>query len=189
MCDHKVCLDNSTKYLNKGVGIIIFNNYTFHASGKIVSSVLLGKEKRNCYKGQYNLCSGKLDHEDKNCWIKAAIRELDEEFKIKLSMSDFEEHFKDKHGDIDYIILNRTPIFIGKFPRLSRKPLNLQIIKDLSDHTLPYCYKEIENVDWFTLVNIKGSVCLRQIEGYKYYTSIYALRAIEMAFAHMKLTF
>lgn len=145
-CKHNTCKFFRNQNCNKGVASLILNNY--NGKGFVA---LLGKELHGSYAGKYNLCSGRLDPNDKDCWIKAAKRELREEFKINLDYKNFDKIFKDSNGIIRYIIHNRTPIFIGVVSGLSRKPLNTQINMDLSNSYLNHCYKEISEVDWFDL--------------------------------------
>src|SRR5437763_11623632 len=57
--------------------------------------IMLGRDTRD---KNYGFCNGKLDIVDDGCFVKAAIRELKEEFKIDLSWSDFYEKCKDSNG-------------------------------------------------------------------------------------------
>lgn len=189
MCNHKVCKDFISKGYRKAVGVFIFNNYTNQSTGVQTPSVLLGRERDGSYKGQYNLCAGGLETEDNSCWIRTAIRELNEEFKIKLDMSEFATHFKTRNDDFNHVISRGTPIFIGHFPGLSRVPLNNKISRDLKDNNLSSCYKEMDSVDWFTLVRGKNSEYLKQIEDHKLGASLFSVRVAQMVFKHLNIAY
>jgi len=89
MCNHKTCAKLNAKGAGKGVGIAIFENY----NGSI-PVLMLGHERGGQYKGQMNMCSGKLEFSDHGCYIVGAMRELREEFKIDVTSANFDQIFR-----------------------------------------------------------------------------------------------
>lgn len=155
-CNHEICThicktsDNS-KISGMGVGIVIYNNYFDRFTRRNIPVVMFGKEREGNYKGKYNVCGGKMEDIDDGCYIKAVLRELKEEFKIDLDMNEFFNKFTNSMNQVRFFYCGNTPIFVGKFESLSRAPINVKIIEDYKNWRLPFCYKEIEHVDWFRL--------------------------------------
>lgn len=153
MCSHDICAyikrqrRRDKRRGHGGVGMIILNNY--YNRGRYC--VLLGEEKCGSYSGKFNLCAGKLDLSDDGCYIKAAKRELMEEFKL----TDFNKIFKMDNGRFKVVWYNGTPVFVGIVKGLSRDPLNRKILRDNFNPHLSFCHKEIHSVDWFWLDNKK----------------------------------
>lgn len=146
MCHHKTCRDLKALGCNDGVACIPFN---FYKRSKYVG--LFGKERDGCYKDQLNLCAGKFEPQDNNCYLLALVRELSEEFKIVVNFKDgsFDNMFRDvDKNKLRYIIHNTTPVFIGVVSGLSRIPLNQQIFACNNDRTLKWSHQEMEFVDW-----------------------------------------
>jgi len=116
-------------------------------------TVLLGKERKGQYKGQYNLCAGKRDRRDGKCFLQTAARELCEEFKLAIFLENgtFETIFKGNDGKIRYFMHQNTPIFVGSCGKLPLNELNPIIQQYNSIEDFPNSLKEIERVDWFRL--------------------------------------
>ncbi len=151
---HNTCKNNA---FCKGVAAVIFNNYY----GKQYV-VLLGKERKGQYEKQYNLCAGKVEAQDNGCLLNALKRELSEEFKINcFDWKDFDNIFKGSNGIRCYTTW-KTLVFVGIVKGISRKTLNAEISKCNNDPTLPWCQKEINDVEWFdvnTLKQIENKEC------------------------------
>ena len=161
-CNHKTCnkikqFRSNNNYRGQGgVAVLLLNNY--YNRGNLVA--LLGKEKGGKYKDMYNLCSGGVDSSDNHCYIKAARRELLEEFKINVDYKLFDTVFRNSKGKIRYLMHYGTPVFIGIVSGVSRSKINPIISLHNSNNSLPYCLRELYGVDYFWLNN------KNQIEGY-----------------------
>ena len=144
-CDHDICKyirDNNGN--NKGsAGCLVLTYF------KSTWIAVLGKERKGKYQGKYNICCGK--GENTNCYINNIIRELDEEFNIKIDFDNFLKIIKRaNNNEIRLMILRNTPIFIGVFRDLDRESLN-EKIKSFHEGDYPDYLKEMENVDYFKL--------------------------------------
>jgi len=151
----------------KGCASIVLNKYNNR-----FWTIMLGLQQYGSYVGTYTLCSGNREHKDGNCFIASIMREMSEEFKIHLNMTQFEQHFADKNGKIRYFLQKKTPVFVGVFQGLSRKPLNAEILHCNNTPGLPIALKEFSRVEWFNVVT------LQQIEGYQTTLSIFAQQVI-----------
>jgi len=140
MCNHQICKHFVESGIGKGIAILPLLYYS-SKTNKFWAG-LLGKEKYGKYAGQMNLCAGKMEKEDSNCWLATASRELYEEFKIHLSISQFQGIFT------KWILIGRTPVFFGEFKGLRKTPLNNAIQSANSNPLLPHCHKEMEKVGW-----------------------------------------
>lgn len=147
MCDHDICRKNGGTV--RGVGVLLWD-----LSPKGDTILLLGKECFGRYKGAFNICCGHLDDGDDNCLVKAATRELEEEFKIRLSPQAWEVVFSQVHRRHRYRVLyvGHTPIFIG---RIDHRHVNLHNIRTtmtqhINDEKRDGCWKEMCDIDWFT---------------------------------------
>lgn len=183
MCNHIECKDirQYRLSLNKkelgGIGILFLVNY--YQKQLVVG---LGLESHGKYKRTYNLCSGKLEKEDNNCYLKACERELFEEFKIYLSLSngDFNKIFKNNNENIRYFMHYETPIFIGIFDGYSRTPIKNKIQEHLNNSTLNHKFKEIIDFEYFDYNTQK------QINGYEYPISSFASAVIKKSCKYIK---
>lgn len=120
----------------------------------------LGQETGGQYAGQFNLCSGKLEQADGGCFLRGAIRELAEEFKIQTSFGDgtFDAMFKGSNGKIRWIMHHRTPIFIGVLPAgFSRKPIKQAMAADVGNLHLPHSQREMSD---FEFVRLDNGLCV-----------------------------
>lgn len=164
MCRHNLC--KSIKMQRKkdkkasygGIGMIILNDC--NNDGRYC--VLLGKEKYGLNANKFNLCAGGVDDDDNGCYVKAAKRELMEEFKL----TNFDEIFD--INDLSKVIWigdiskgYNTPVLIGLAKDISRDSLNKKISQDNDNTYLPHQYKEMSSVDLFWLDSKE------QIEGLK----------------------
>lgn len=143
-CDHYICQKEI-----KGVGVCIVD--------PTQEKILLGLERFGKYRGKFNLCAGSLEPEDDACAVKAAMRELREEFKVHLDESEFTRHFGIRtHNNgvrftLRYTMVGPTPIFIGHFDvhALKYNELTAQMKRAIDDDMLPGTQKEMEESRWF----------------------------------------
>ena len=141
MCNHPVCLQHS---FTTGVAVIPLLKYLNKDW-----VCLVGKERDGQYKDKLNLCAGGKERNDHGCCIRAARRELSEEFKIDMTMEEFQNKFK------MWYVKEKTLVFIGVFTGLTRKTLNFHIFMANSNQGLPWCEREMEFVDWVRLDNFQ----------------------------------
>lgn len=99
MCKHIICntfLQNPEIHRSSAVLIMYYGN------------VILGLERWGSKnrKNKYGMCMGKMSQSDNFCWLKCAIRELREEFKIHMSVYEFSNFIM----SVNFI--NGTPIFV-----------------------------------------------------------------------------
>lgn len=115
-----------------GVGVVICNEY-YDKSGSVTPTLLAVREgSGHKYAGNLNVCGGSVEnHQDKSCYLRAAMREFHEETGWKqLDWSKFDAIFKDPDTHQYRIVFHRgTPIFIGVYNGLSRGPLNAEITR------------------------------------------------------------
>ena len=149
MCQHHSC-QIFRRSNASGVACILLNHHV--KNGKSIGWVsLLGLEKHGRFKGSYNLCAGGIEKKDQGCYLRALMRELAEEFKIRISDFDaFDAIFKGNKG-LRYIVHGGTPVFIGVVNNVKSAKLNALIDRDNRDYNLPFAYKEMARVDWFRL--------------------------------------
>lgn len=132
--------------------------------------VLFGKEKGGKCADTYNNLGGKRDVTDQ-CAIFGALRELFQESKLSFFISNslvrkgndydwsraiinekyFEEIFVNKSGKLRTFRQGNTIMMVGKIIGLSISNLNQQITNDNNDQSLGWCYKEMSNVQWFSI--------------------------------------
>lgn len=174
-CGQEVCGEIQNKYgMVKGVGVLIFNEYYDVKTRRVTPVVMFGKERRGTYQGEFNVCGGKMDTKDNGCVVGAILREMEEEFKLKLDINDFNRKFKNGNGRVRYFMTGLSVIFIGKFQRLSRGELNQKIIQDNRNLNLPYFLREMEEVEWFGIYDGK------QFEGKNCKLSDYASKCLRL---------
>jgi len=147
MCKHQIChkvhtiRKNNNRIGYGGAACIVLNNYF---EQRWVA--LLGHERGGDYKGTYNLCAGKVDIQDNGCYVATVIRELEEEFKIKIQESDL----CDKNGNLR-VFYKGSPIFILIVKGLKRNDVNQLIGNDCKNKYLPSCMREMDKVNYFDL--------------------------------------
>lgn len=152
--DHKFCNKHISNRLKDG-----FKNIGGIAT-IIVSSdncVLLGKQRGGNHKNKYSIVHGKMDDVDKNCYKQGAIREIEEEFKIKLDQKKFNEFFITKTGNVRYITLQGTVIFVAIIEKesIDLNEINKEIeicLQDTREET--WSLREVEDVRWVPLSQI-----------------------------------
>ena len=151
--DHKICKEIDEKGgVKGGSGIMIISK----KDQKIYT--LLGHE---IWRNGYTISAGKRSGGNR-CYVKTAERELMEEFKINLELNEYggliedNEHFLDPSGNVRYLMINGSPIFVGiyDYDQIDIDKLNEQIKKDLYDEKLSKCYKEMSQLKWFDIKNI-----------------------------------
>lgn len=145
MCNHKTCAKLRAKGAGKGVGVAVFEYY----NGSI-PVIMLGQERGGHYKGEMNMCAGKLDLTDHGCYIVGAMRELREEFKINVTKVNFDQIFRNSKKLIRVTMIGKTPIFIGVFRGITRNPLNKTIALCNSTQR-PHCEQEMNFVNWIDI--------------------------------------
>lgn len=114
--------------------------------------VLLGLERFGKYRSKFNVCAGSLEPEDEGCFIKAARRELREEFKIDLDDDAFRKHFcYGPHNTLRRTMVGSTPVLIGYFvtSELDPQRLTQKMQKAIEDDALPGTQKEMAEAKWF----------------------------------------
>lgn len=162
-----------------GVGVAVVIAYIMSNGGKKLA-IMLGLERWGPYGGQYNLCSGKKDQPDE-CFVTAALRELYEEFQIKMNREDFLRTCTDTLGNLKIVMVGGTPIFVLKVVSVSRSTINHQINKNIAQRR-PSCFCEMQRVDWFELCNKvmipEGSNLQNRVPISNYQISSYAQAAI-----------
>lgn len=121
----------------KGAGLSIIRKST--------NETLLAKKKDE---GKFVPCSGKSEE---SCYIRTALREAFEELGLELTEEDFDNYFKKVSGEINYVMIQTTPIFIGEIPDLNIDELNATIARNCNDASLGDQYKEMELLKWFDL--------------------------------------
>lgn len=137
----------------KGAAVALVNRYA-----GIGHTLLLGLEKFGANAGTYNLCAGNIEPNDKKCLVNCAIRELSEEFKIKLSHKEFELHFTNISSNYRIIVHHGTCVFVGDFQSISSTKLTAIIKQDNLNVNLSSAHKEMSKVKFFELsclVNIQ----------------------------------
>jgi hypothetical protein len=152
-CNHNICnvLISKLKNPNKGgAGCIILTK----VEDKYVA--LLGYEKYGTKnKHKLNLATGGRNPSDNGCYIKCALRELNEEYKINLSETEFFKYFTDTENKVQYQIMGGvTPVFIGILPKIDINELNRKINYDNIYNTDP-SYREMEFVDYVDIYTKK----------------------------------
>jgi len=105
---------------------------------------LLGKENKN---KMYNICTGGVEWQDEGCWINTAMRELYEEYNIKISRHDFIKNiilwWLPEDAVAVIVVLNISSLNIN----LEEK--NNELKQRMSDTSLPSSHKEIEQVIFY----------------------------------------
>lgn len=166
MCLHRTCANIHKRrrkagyYRRAGVGIVYLTEF----QGQCV--IGLGYERFGQYQYTYNICAGKMEPVDNDCFLNTVIRELKEEFKISLSYAShdpnsysFDRIFKSSSGQIRYFLHNGTPIFIGLFPDY-RPYIQFQMTADISNPSLSSSHKEMSHFEYFncqTLLTPRGT--------------------------------
>ncbi len=136
------------KGIKKNSGVIYSNgrNSYLRTSNNTIAFAL-GKERSGSYRNMFNLIGGKND-DINGCGIRNALREYEEEAKIKLSMSDFEKLNK---KFIFLPIRNTNAISMVIFietPRLSLRTSNIIIDRCNRNVNLKWCEREMECLTW-----------------------------------------
>lgn len=150
ICSHKTCA-RIRKTGATEAGFVLCQDRT--DKGKAFRAVLLGKELRGMYAGQYNLSKFKLIAEDKGCFIAACIRRMDAEFKIKIPIG---ADFKSVFGTpTKYVMVNDAPFFVGLINSIRSTNYivvsiqNSLIAQANKDSKLSKEHKEIEHIQSF----------------------------------------
>lgn len=157
---HKTCakIDSEKRMPVTGVSIIILNEYNQRDKyNKILCTIpviYFIKERFGNYAGKYSLIGGRLN-KGEDCYIECGLRELEEEAKIKIPISDFGKYFQDKqNNNIRYIWHNGTPIFIG-IMKISRTIIRRKMLEDIKNSRLNSSYKETTDIECIRLDNYK----------------------------------
>lgn len=152
-CKHNICsiLYRRVRNADKGgAGCLIVTK----VDNKWV--VLLGYEKYGTKnKNKLNLAAGGRNPNDNGCYIRCALRELNEEYKINLSEKEFFKYFTDTENKVQYQIMGGvTPVFIGVIPKIEISELNKKIKEDNMYNNDP-SFREMEFVDFVDIFTRK----------------------------------
>ena len=112
MCLHHSCSPFSS--MKCGVIVIVVSN------GK----VLLGRSRWGKFAGRVGVCKGKMEKKDNNCHIACAVRELNEEFKINISIPEFVK------GLAHIELFVGVPVYVYVNNKLNVQKLNEKIKSD-----------------------------------------------------------
>ena len=111
MCiyEHTVCSQIIKAGGRTGVGVVPI---VLHEESRRLFCIL-PVEKYGNYVDQYNICSGRLEGEDRGCYLRGMERELREELKKKI----IEPQYLDMIGvllrdKLTWFLHRNTPIFI-----------------------------------------------------------------------------
>ena len=149
MCKHETCANLDRQNAGKGIAVVVLYSYLQYPTA------LLGLERSGPYAGKLNLCAGKMEQQDNNCWLQTLVRELKEEFKIHLKFGpEFDAIFRGSDGRLRVFMEGRTPVFVGVFPNISRRKLNPLIAAANSNPMLPASQKEMAKVELVRLDNL-----------------------------------
>lgn len=146
MCVHLCCSQLQKMNACHSVAIAVLTRYY----GKN-NCILLGKECDGRYIGKYNMIGGTFDKCDKECWVNASIRETQEEAKITLT--------EDVVSESGFFMQNKTPVFCIFLNDILRKYLNFKIAIANSNTMLPWCEREMSDVQYINMNT------LNQIDG------------------------
>lgn len=111
------------------------------------------------WRKMYAICAGKRNKEE-TCYIETIKRESLEEIKFDISNDDeMDGHFIEPTTElkIRFIVINKTPIFIGKYKReeINLEIFNQKIEKDNNNCELSKDFKEVLHLKIFKLSSIK----------------------------------
>lgn len=128
------------------------------------------------YHKKYTLCTGRRNNKE-TCYIETIEREAVEEFKLDIASLQrtknnvfhcHNKHFINKLQDIRYVVIGKTPIFIGKYKTndINVQKLNKKIEQDNQNENLTNDLKEMNHLKVFLRYSIK-----KEKEGYFIKTS------------------
>lgn len=162
-CGHKTCANLAKQGASKCAAVFALLKYNYnlpHPKAGTSEWVFgLGKELGGSYAGQYNLCAG--GHEPADyvlgdfCWIRCAMREFREEFKIDCDFKRFDLMFRSaKSKRIRVFMHHQTPVFIAILDTgTSRHTIKNQMQQDNINPMLTYSYKEMCDFEYFRLTD------------------------------------
>lgn len=155
MCRHKVCKQIKQKRMARksnvfgGVASLILDVSDINNIHMLMGNELYGNKA-----GMYSICSGKMDEEDNGCCIRTLLRELNEEFGLKVKHKNLEKYFGGEFNQIRYFMFGPTPIFIGTFDDIDLERLNNNIASRLGDDKCKTEMKEMSDVMWFAIKDV-----------------------------------
>ena len=115
MCNHPIC--QALKCMEKvhsSVAVIV----------KVNGKIVLGLERWGERKDMFGMCMGKMEPCDQFCWLRCAVRELYEEFRINLNVQKFEA-MRPEWGTY-----NRLPIFLITYDNLNFDECQKNVLED-----------------------------------------------------------
>jgi 8-oxo-dGTP pyrophosphatase MutT (NUDIX family) len=172
-CGHSVCASFHTPGSNVKQTAAVAAILHYNMRGSIIDVIGLGLERFGQYRGKYNLCAGSAETDDfiagVFCWVKCAVRELSEEFKIDVVGQDMiRQMFCNDKGVFRVFTHNTTPVFIIILPKgTSRRPIKQDIELHIKNHPNK-AYREIGDFEWFRIDNHE------QLEGKRFEISKFA---------------
>ena len=167
-CAHPIC-----RRPHKGVGVVILD--PSHGT------VLLGKERFGRYKGRFNICAGSMEKEDGGCVVRAALRELMEEFKMTIGSAEWQRHFVRKDGSPRLVFLGTTPVVVGLF---DSQALEDTYISTLMRHHVQVegmqpTWQEMEEARWVSIQDVRPHAALPTSRFAQAVMRLPALRALD----------
>lgn len=142
MCNHQICRKLRGLHAGNGVGIVPIVDYY-----KTYKCALFGCERGGKYKGTYNVIGGSMEQCDGGCWIAAAHRECAQECKLQITYAVLE--------NATFFMQARTPFFLVEVQGLKRATLNAQISAANATPTLPWCEREMSDVQYIHLNTVR----------------------------------
>lgn len=146
-CGHSVC--NRLHDTDAGHGVILKIRFSYKAPDQSIRHVyIMGLDGAR----GWNFFCEKMEDADKGCWIATIERALREEAKVFLSRL-----LQESDIILDRLI-GRTPVFLLHLDhtmvthKLSRRDLNSHIAAGKANKALPKCYKEIDAIGFFEVV-------------------------------------
>lgn len=116
-CQHRTCATiNAVSGVRAGVAAAVLQTSTL---GHM--NLAVGLENAGMYRNQWNVCAGSAEPQEIDqstgcvCYLNTLRREMEEEFKLPMTWSNFDGVFK-QLGHYDYFFIHGTPVFIGHVP-------------------------------------------------------------------------
>lgn len=137
MCNHYMCQGRSRTAKGVAVCVTDWEN----------NVILLGRERFGRYALRLNVAAGSIEPVDEKCVIRAAMRELKEEFKLELSRNEWLRRAR------LVFFLGNTPVINLRYNsnEIDVEELNRTIHDHIANPNLPGTYKEMSQLQWVSL--------------------------------------